>query len=366
MSLSAISFHSHSNYKFNSPKVVSFKGQELITPERQEKMKAIAKEISKAKKIAIITHINPDGDAAGSAASLKNLIQTKYPKKSVDVFILDNIPSRYKFLEDTKSFEYINENTNINEIIERNYDLAISVDSATKALLGSGAEIFDSAEKRIKIDHHADEENFGDINLTCEDASSASQIILMLANSMKVKLDKNLASDIYLGLITDTAGFRYMKKPADVFEDSSTLAKTSFDTQKVYCSTMDSMTQATFKLYAKAINRVNFIEGGRIAYFVDDNSLYEKDIEPTEAKNIFDRIVGNIMPNIEGVKIAAKLTNKENERNSLRGNGIQVDKLAEEFGGGGHPYSSGFRTGNQAISQILQKMAAYVNKKPNA
>ncbi|MFA6988906.1 MAG: bifunctional oligoribonuclease/PAP phosphatase NrnA [Candidatus Gastranaerophilaceae bacterium] len=351
--------------KTNNLKVVSFTGKELITTERQNIMGEIQQEIEKAKKIAVFTPVKPDGDAAGSAASLKNLIKTKYPEKQVDVFIADDIPTGFKVLNDTSSFEYINRKTDLEKIKQRNYDLSISVDVASTSLMGNeAAEIFNAAPKKIKIDHHSSSEKFGDIELTCSEASSASQVILMLADSMKVKLNQDLAADIYLGLVTDTGGFRYMTKPADVFEDCSTLTKTGFDTRKVYCSAMDYMSQASFKLYSDIIKNIKFSEGGKLAYIVDDNTLNKQGISKSDVKNIFDTIVGEIMPNIEGVKIAAKINDQKNQTSgSLRGNGVSVDKLAEKFGGGGHEYASGFARCNQSVSQILQQISDYLKTK---
>ena len=343
MNLNAINvnfYGSNLNHKAtnNNIRAVAFTGHELITLERQKIMGEIQAEIESANKIAIFTHTNPDGDAAGSAAALKNLIKTKYPKKQVDVFIVNSIPKGFNILEDTKSFNYINEKTNIDGLKKRNYDLAISVDCAVSGMMGKAERIYTSIPRKVKIDHHPSEgESFSDIDLTCEEASSATQVILMLANFMKVGLTPNMASDIYMGLVTDTGGFRFMKKPADVFEDCSELTKTPFDTKKVYCSSMDYMTLDAFKLYSNILNRIKFAEGGQLAYVVDDDTLDKHMVQKPDVKNIFDKIVGTTMVNIEGVKIAAKLGDGEDQvSGSLRGNGVKVNTLAEQMGGGGH------------------------------
>jgi len=364
--------------KANTPKAVSFRGQELVTPEVTKKLQLIDNEVKKANKIAIVTHIKPDGDAAGSAAAVKNLILSKYPDKEVDVFIAGSLSNRFQCIKNSESFEYINKNSNIEAIKSRNYDLSISVDSAeTKLIDKSCLEVFNSAPTKIKIDHHPAKDDYADINLTCPNASSAAQVVLLLAEHMGVKPNKELASDLYLGIVTDTAGFRYMQKPADVFEDCSKLAKTGFDTREIYCSSMDSMSKEALRFYADTLKNIKFTEDNKIAYIVDD-SITEQDpstrrkkgintsktfdktgLDSDTVKDIMSKTVGIIMPNIEGVKIAAKITEEDNRMKdcfetgaSLRGKGVNVSDFATENGGGGHTFAAAFKESKKTAAKI--------------
>ena len=358
-------FCAGNNFKKNNLKTIGFSGQELITPEVTQKLQLISDEINTANKIAVFTHNNPDGDAAGSAAAMKNLISSKYPDKKVDVFIMDAIPQGFKCLKDSESFEYINKKSNIESIKARNYDLAISVDCAEIDMMRDSSKIFDSAKRKVKIDHHSDGKDYADINLTCGDASSASQVVLLLADHMGVKLNKDLASDIYLGLVTDTQGFRFMNKPVDVFEDASKLAKTNFDTRNVYASSMDYMSKAAVKFYANVLNNIQYSKDGKIAYFIDDKTVNKKGIEKADVKDLFLKVVGQVMPNIEGVKVAVKIASNDScTSGSLRGNGVAVNKLAEKLGGGGHEFAAGFGITENAPppEQVLNQITDYFKK----
>jgi len=377
------------NYKKNNLKPVSFSGQELITPEVQEKMKAIENEIQKANKIAVFAHINPDEDALGSSAALKNLIASKYPDKKIDVFIVGRTPHGAKCINDVNSFESLDKKSDFEAIKARKYDLAISVDCANKDLMKDGSKIFDSATKKIKIDHHPDDDNinnYADINLVCENASSASQVVLLLADHMKVPLNKEFATDVYMAIIGDTQGFRYMKKPDGVFEDCSRLTKTGIDTRKIYCNTMDYMPKEALKFYGQVLNSIQFSKDGKIAYLVDD-SLVEKDprtgryintsktlnkkgLEKADVKGIFDNVLSIIMPNIAGVKIAVKINEQDDKTKgcldtgaSLRGNGINVDEFAEKHGGGGHEFAAAFIGSKAKAVDIVKNLSEYLKFK---
>ena len=405
-------FAGNNQRKANTPKAVSFGGQELITPEVKEKLPQIAAEIQKANKIAIVTHTNPDEDAIGSSAALKNLIASKYPDKKIDVFIVGKMPHGAKCVNDVNSFETLDKNFDFKSIKARNYDLAISVDCAKKDLMKDGSKVFESAKKTIKIDHHSIEDDlkaikkaanltdkkkakaikridYADINLVCGDASSASQVVLLLADHMGVPLNKELATDVYMAIVGDTCGFRYMTKPAGVFEDCSRLTKTGIDqkeSRKIYCTTMDYMPKEALKFYADVLNNIKFTEDGKIAYIVDD-SLSEKNattgeyfnesitldregLEEADAKSIFDKVLGEIMPNIEGVEIATKINAKENLTKgtietgaSLRGNGVPVDEFAKKHGGGGHEFAAAFIGSKAKAVDIVKNLSEYLKFK---
>lgn len=376
------------NYK-NNLKAVSFRGQELITPKVQEKMTAIESEIQKANKIAVFTHINPDEDAIGSSAALKNLIISKYPDKKIDVFIVGRTPHGAKCIDDVRSFECLNKKSDFEAIKARNYDLAISVDCANRDLMKDGSKIFDSAKKKIKIDHHPDDDNinnYADINLVCEDASAASQAVLLLADHMNVPLNKELATNVYMAIIGDTQGFRYMKKPDGVFEDCSRLTKTGIDSRKIYCNTMDYMPKEALKFYGQVLNNIKFSKDGKIAYLIDDSlaernaktgkytntskTLKKDGLEKADVKGILDNVLSIIMPNIAGVKIAVKINEQEDRIKgcmdtgaSLRGNGVNVDEFAEKHGGGGHEFAAAFIGSKEKADDIVKSLSEYLKAK---
>jgi len=376
------------NYK-NNLKTVSFGGQELITPEVQEKLPQIAAEIQKANKIAIFTHINPDEDAIGSSAALKNLILTNYSDKQVDVFIEGKTPHGAKCVNDINSFEPLDKKSDFEAIKARNYDLAISVDCANRDLMKDGSKIFDSAKRTIKIDHHPDDKNinnYADINLVCEEATAASQVVLLLADHMDVPLNKKLATDIYMAIVGDTAGFRYMKKPDGVFEDCSRLTKTGINTREIYCKTMDYMPKEALKFYGQVLNNIKFSEDGKIAYLIDDSlakrdnktgryintskTLKKDGLEKADVKGILDNVLGIIMPNIAGVKIAVKINEQEDRIKgcmdtgaSLRGNGVAVDEFAEKHGGGGHEFAAAFIGSREKAADIVKDISVYLKDK---
>jgi len=406
-------YNSENKNKAAKLKQINFSGQELITDSVKEKFGLIDKKIAEADKIAIFTHINPDGDALGSAAASKKIIKSKYKDKKVEIFV-NSIPQSLKFMEQTEKFNIIDSDADITKFKEEGYNLAISVDCAVKDLIGSKGKktvvLFDSIKNKIKIDHHpmefkqnnsgitenkektaVDGTNFGDINLVCDDASSASQIILLLADHMGVKPDKDIASDVYLGLVTDTGGYRYMKKPAGVFEDASRLAKTGINASKIYAQSIDYMSKASFNLYREILNNVKFSEDGKVSYVVDDTVALKDPLKNTvsiipltiskhglingSVKDVFAKVLGYIMPNIEGVEISAHLSQEENLKGNKvtggsictkEGSKVSAKTIAQLFNGGGHRERAGFQKIQKPASDILQDISDVINPNTSA
>jgi len=409
-------------------KKIGFKGLEILLPDTKEKFDLIDKEISKHNKIAVFVHSNPDGDALGSAAALKKIILAKYPDKKVTVFV-NSIPEALKFVEEKEHFTVVNQDTDIEKLKNEGYSLAIAVDAANKKQVGLCKnklyKFFDSFENKIKIDHHLVEAeqpnsdnpktdteniNFGKINLVCPDASSNTQIIMQFAEHLGVKPDKEMASDIYLGLVTDTAGFRYIKKiepnqdisqevaelknkknAEGFFQDAAQLAATGINTNKMYRQSMDFMSKESFQLYRDILNNVRFSQDGKINYVIDDsakiidpNTKKEKIIPKTinkygltngSVKDLFGKVLGIVMPNIEGVEASLHLTEEENSKGAKETRGsictiggakVNALTLAQMYGGGGHKPRAGFAKVQSSAKEILAEFQKAIAPKTPA
>ena len=157
--------------------------------------KKIAKEIKKYNTIVIARHIGPDPDALGSSIGLKELILNNFPKKQV--YVVGAPASRFRYLGNVDKLPEI----------EYNKSLLIVTDTPdTKRIDGVDYSKF---AKVIKIDHHPFVEAFADIELIDDKASSASQLIIELAKKNNYKLNIDIASKLYLGVVADTNRFLY-------------------------------------------------------------------------------------------------------------------------------------------------------------
>ncbi|MGN1299786.1 MAG: bifunctional oligoribonuclease/PAP phosphatase NrnA [Clostridia bacterium] len=310
----------------------------------------ILEEINKAEKIVIITHENPDGDAIGSSLAMK--LALKQLGKDADV-IIPEFPKTFEFLP---GIDEVKKESNIEE-----YDLAIALDCASIKLLNGFAKYFDSAKIKVAIDHHSSNTMFADYNYVDQDAPACAQLLLVVFSYFNINVTKDIGTCILAGIITDTGGFRYEGVTADTFRFVADLCEKGIKVSQVYSQVFASKTRAKFELHRIALNRLEFLEEGKVAF----TYVTKTDEKQVEAKNgDYDGIVENGR-DVEGVEVSVFL--RETDKGikvSLRSkNYVNASKVAMMFGGGGHIRAAGCTiqgTIEQAKNQIINRVKCYL------
>lgn len=288
----------------------------------------ILKCIKKSKNIVIVTHENPDGDAVGSSLAMYHAL--KGLKKNVDIIIP----------EYAKCF---NELPGIDEVIKESdkvYDLAISLDAATDKLLNVWVKYFREADQRIVIDHHSTNTMFGDINYVDLSAPACAQVVYMLIKHYRWKITPEIGTCIMAGIITDTGGFQYSGVSKDTFNIAAELLDVGVNISKVYKKVFDTKTKSSFELRRIAIDRMEFLGDGKIAFTYVTN---EDERKVNAGVGDYEGIVSEGR-SVEGVEVSIFLHElKDGEfKISLRSNSyVNVSDVCIMFGGGGHIRAAG-------------------------
>lgn len=289
-------------------------------------------EIKKSKKIAIFSHINPDGDTYGSGLSLYLFLK----KDGKDVFLFCDGKAGFRF-------ENLNNIDLYNSKSDSYYDLAIAVDCSDIARLGKYVTEFDKAKKSIVFDHHAVYEKFTDITVRDTKASSNCEIVLnFMENYNKTLIDKEIAELLYMGMVTDNGIFSYDSVTGETFICASRLFEYGIDNYKISYEYFVKTTQEIFNLKNRVLSRTRFYEDDKIGliYFT------KKDFEEckTQPENT-SGIINNVL-NIDKILIAISVVQIENNsyRVSIRTKAPHdASKIAVSFGGGGHIRAAGCR-----------------------
>ena len=158
-------------------------------------MNNIIVEIQKSNNIVLLCHKNPDGDAIGSVIAMYHLLKIG---KEVDM-VIENAPIRFDFID---GFD------NIKEISDKNYDLGIILDTASKEQLNNPNNIIENITKTLVIDHHISNTKYGDINYV-ENYPACCEIVYNLVKEMNIEIDKRVAVPLCAGLLTDTGGLSH-------------------------------------------------------------------------------------------------------------------------------------------------------------
>jgi phosphoesterase RecJ-like protein len=300
--------------------------------------------IEKSYYITLISHINPDGDTLGGALSFYPHLKKMGKNVSV-VNITHELPKKYDFLPNFKKIK-----TSMPEKCE----LLISFDCGSFDRLGIEKRDF----KIINIDHHKTNTHFGDINII--DSLSASATLLALeVLEANHPLTKDEAICIYTGLVEDTGFFSFSNTNHKAFEAASKLISLGVNPTQISLNLKMRNSLAKTRLTARFIDSIELLKDAKVAV----GMVTQDDFITTGAvKQDSDHLV-DILRNLATVELAIMILEEKNGsyKVSLRSKEtIDVSKIAESLGGGGHKGAAGFeieKTDTEnIIKQIIQKV----------
>ena len=310
---------------------------------------SIINEINNAKTLVILTHMNPDGDAIGSSLALYcSLLKLK---KDVDVIVPEH-SSIYNFLPRINDLK--------KEPTKEQYDIAIALDCGDIKRLNGFSESFENAKCKISIDHHEINTMFADYNFVNPASPACAQILITVIEALGVEIDNEIGTCLLTGTLTDTGGFKYPATSAETFEFTAELLRKGVKVSDIYKRVLQTISKKSFELRKVAINRLELLENGKIAFTYITN----KDMETVEAEEGDHEGIVDIGRDIEGVEVSIFLKETEDGtyKISLRSNEyVNVADIALLFNGGGHIRAAGGSiTGT--IEQSKERLVAECKK----
>ena len=309
----------------------------------------ILKEIKVAKKIVILTHESPDGDAIGSSLAMKLVL--KKLEKDADVII----PEYSRLFNFLPGIDQIKKESDI-----KNYDLAISLDCADLKRLAQ-KEYFENAKTTIVIDHHGSNHMYGDLNYVNPVSPACCEILVGVFEYFQMDITKEIGICLMTGIITDTGGFRHIGITPETFEFTAELIRKGVNIPDIYKKTLRTKTKANFLLTKKVMDRMEILEDGKVTFtYITMRDEEEVGAEPGDHEGLVD-----IGRDIEGVEVSIFIRQNKEENGykvSLRsGNHVNVSDVCLMFGGGGHQRAAGgFIQGT--VEQVKERILKEVRK----
>lgn len=290
--------------------------------------KLIFKKIKEYDRIIIGRHFRPDGDAVGSSNGLAEILKASFPGK--EVFVVNEDYSTYvAFLDDDKTLLSDDEYKDA---------LFIAVDTGTEDRLSN--KKYKLAKELIKIDHHVDNLPYGDISWVEDFRASASEMIVDFYLTFKdeLKITKRAALCLYTGIVTDSGRFRFSSTTGDTLRCASVLLDMGIDLEKLN-SYLELEDFNYYKFESAVFDKMEITESGVAHLFVTKQIQEQFGLDNEQASNSV-----SFMSGIKGSLIwIAFIENPFNDeiRVRLRSRFIKINKLAEQFGGGGHECAAG-------------------------
>jgi len=302
-------------------------------------LERVSAELRARDRFLLTAHEGPDGDALGSLLGMHHLL-TQLGKDSV-MFLASKefpLPIEYRFLPLEEVFHEAPADMADRTVIFLDCG---NIDRMPVDFLTAGGNDV------INIDHHHDNTRFGDFNLVDVDASCTAEIVYDLAVLFGATITKEMASALYVGLITDTGKFMYENTSADTHRVAAALIDAGVDIDDTYRRLYEHVPIEKLRLVARALEGIQRHCGNRLVL----TYITAADYEATGAGEEMTEGVIDHLRSIDGTKVAAVVRDLGNRgraarKVSLRSSegDVDVSAIARKHGGGGHKRAAGFST----------------------
>jgi bifunctional oligoribonuclease and PAP phosphatase NrnA len=308
---------------------------------------AVVDAIRSNDRFTLTTHENPDGDALGSILAAK-LGFDQLGKDSVMVLHTDApLPGEYGFMPLAELRRRWPD-----DVSER---VLVAVDCANESRIGD-QEVLGRVPFIVNIDHHHDNTRFGDVNLIVSDASSTGEVLRDLLRELDVEVTPDIAEALYIALVTDTGRFQYTNTTPKALRLAAELVEAGANVHRVFQGVYESVQFAKLKLLARALDRAQVYEGGRIVI----SYLLRTDFAEVGAAEPYSEGVIDYLRAVEGADMAVLIREPPRQdgptrRVSLRASvdELDVSAIARKSGGGGHRQAAGFSS-EASIEEITE------------
>jgi phosphoesterase RecJ-like protein len=281
--------------------------------------------INTCRSFLVTSHVRLDGDALGSELAMYQML-TLMGKDAI-VYNQDETPGNYRFLPGSdKIVHHLPD-------LDR-YEVAFILDCSDLERIGNEASRI-GRKRIINIDHHVSNGNFGALSYLDHQASSTGELLYRLIRGMNVGFTKEIATNLFAAILTDTGGFRYRNTKKDTLVASGHLIEKGADPQWISENIYESNPPSKIRLLTRALDTMAFDWAKKVGYMVVLRSTLE------EAGALMEHTEGfvDIPRSVQGVEVSVLFSEVSDRyfKLSLRSKGkVNVERVARTFGGGGH------------------------------
>ncbi|RKD24272.1 exopolyphosphatase [Ammoniphilus oxalaticus] len=316
--------------------------------EYSDQLAAASRFLNENDHFLVVNHVNPDGDATGSILAMGYLLRLLGKQ-----FTLANEGATpAKFFAATPSSLTVQ---NVSESpLQQKYKYVITLDCGDLARVGAVEQYFADDVQILNIDHHATNDHFGAVNVVRPLACATAEILLDLSAHNQFPMSVELASFLYMGILTDTGGFRYANTTADVMEKVAELLRIGVDPGAIADRCLETIRRSHLDLLQLVLPTLSLHRQDQIAFL----SISLQAREQSQAVDEDMEQIVNYARNIEGVEVGVlfKQMDQQTVKISFRSRqDVDVSLIAKQLGGGGHARAAGCTA--QGSLEEVQRLA---------
>lgn len=316
--------------------------------------------IRESKKIAVTSHVNPDGDAVGSALAMGHFLKSL--GKDVFVALHSPVPENFLFLDGSKDIRLYEAERDESGFLEADAIFVVDLND-TKRLKAVGDAVLKSGATKAVIDHHLEPKSYADVYAVDTGASSTGELIYKLIKLFpEYKPDKAVAEALYAAIETDTGGFRFPRTDSEVHNIIADLIDLGCDPPRIYDEIYNQASLPAMKLLGEALAGAEIYYEGKLCVLTLEAEQFEKcgatqyDVEGiVEHSHELKGVVVGIL--------LSQVPDKAEIRVSFRSKGeYSIRETAVKFGGGGHVHAAGARIYEKSMNEAKQEVIAVLGE----
>ena len=307
----------------------------------------LKEKVGKSRNFLVIPHKSPDGDALGSALGLYRIL--KNMGKEGEVRCFDAPPSVFAYMPHFEEIKIGLESLR--------HDLIIIVDSGATHLTGfheSHPQLFNKSLNVLNIDHHPSNDAYGLTNVIVTSAASTTEILANLALELEWPLDRHAATCFLTGIYTDTGSMMHSNTKPGVLRTASKLLSKGANLRSISKDIFNTTPVSTMRLWGRVLRSTYQTSDGVTYCVVTEQDFKDTRADYNEVSGVVDYI--NSVPNSTySVMLSERDGKVKGSLRTLR-HDVDVAKIAEAYGGGGHVKAAGFSLPGKLEKEVRWKV----------
>jgi len=304
--------------------------------------------------ICVVGHIRPDGDCVGSQLGLTQALRNE--GKKVLCWNEDPLPQKYEFLDRDHLFQKPKKGMK--------FDCVVATDAASFERLGTVGQCITDRKLFINIDHHESNTRYADVNWVSAREPSSGELIFRLLQAAKWPITKPIADCLFTAVSTDTGSFQYPSTRPGTYHVAGELVRRGADLAKICDEVYQSYPLSRVRLLRHVYSRFRLTHQNQIAWFwLKKADFARTGAESSDSEGLIDHIraiapvvVACVFEEIDDNMTRISLRSKSDK--------VNVNEIAAQFGGGGHPAAAGARIAGKPIS-VQRRVIGAIKKALN-
>lgn len=310
---------------------------------------AVEKLLADARRLLVVCHRGPDGDAIGSLTGMALLLEQRFPNVPVSMHCVDECPETFRYIAAAQRMQGPPE--------VRPGDAVVFVDCAEPKMTMmhlTHPQLFDGSVPTVNIDHHATNTNFARVNVVDVVAASACEIVVALADALKWQITSEMATSLLTGVYTDTGGMLHSNTTAEVYRTVARLLRAGARQQMIVTAVFRTASLSALKLWGRVLEKITVTEEGGAVSAVTEGDFRATGADYSDLGGAIDYV--NAVP---GMRFSMVLSERDGKvKGSMRTlrDDVDVAAMAGKLHGGGHRKAAGFSVDGKLKPEIRWKV----------